>query len=167
MTGPFGSGCTYISQNVLGKMGYEYISLSGILRATTEKNVAPRTELQNVGNSLRVEKGNDFLAQEAIKQIDASAGTRFVVDSIRNTHEIEALRAKYSNFFLFAVWASHDARWERTKDKYSGNLALFDEDDKRDKDEKIENGQQITLCYQMADVIILNEKTVHAEETDE
>jgi deoxycytidylate deaminase/dephospho-CoA kinase len=167
MTGPFGSGCTYISQNVLATMGYEYISLSEILRVTTEKLDAPRTELQDVGNSIRTQNGNDYLAQEAIKQINSSEGTKFVVDSIRNTHEIDALRAEYSNFFLFAVWASHDVRWGRTKDKYSGNGALFDEDDKRDKDEKSESGQQITLCYQMADVIILNESTIHTEETDE
>ena len=44
---------------------------------------------------------------------------------------------------------------------------MFDTDDKRDKDEKSENGQQITLCYQMADVIILNEDSIYSEETDE
>lgn len=167
MTGPFGSGCTYISKNVLAKMGYEYISLSEILRAATERQDAPRTKLQDVGNSIRIQNGNDYLAQEAIKKIKSSAGTKFVVDSIRNTHEIDALRAEYSNFFLFAVWASHDVRWGRTKDKYNGNGVLFDDDDKRDKDEKSESGQQITLCYQMADVIILNENTIHTEETDE
>lgn len=52
-------------------------------------------------------------------------------------------------------------------EKYNRNGALFDIDDGRDKDEKSENGQQITLCYQMADIIILNERTIHTKETDE
>lgn len=167
MTGPFGSGCTYISKFVLAKLGYEYISLSEILRTIAEKQDSTRTELQDVGNSVREEKGYDYLAQEAIARINSSGKTKFVVDSIRNTHEIDALRAEYSSFFLFAVWANRDVRWERTKDKYDGNGTLFDKDDKRDKDEKTESGQQITLCYQMADVIILNEKTIHTEKTDE
>lgn len=167
MTGPFGSGCTYICKNILIGLGYEYISLSEILRETASKQDAPRTELQSTGNEVRKQHGNDFLAKEAITRINLSDKTKFVVDSIRNTHEIDALRAEYSDFFLFAIWASHDVRWERSKSKYSGNGALFDEDDKRDKDEKSESGQQITLCYQMADVIILNERAIHSAGTDE
>lgn len=167
MTGPFGSGCSYVCKNILARLGYEYISLSEILREATSKMNAPRTELQDVGNELRTQNGNDFLANEAIKRIEASDKGKFVVDSIRNTHEVEALKSRYSGFFLFAVWASHDVRWERSKEKYQGNGALFDQDDKRDKDEKSESGQQITLCYQMADVIILNESTIHSEGTDE
>ena len=167
MTGPFGSGCTYICRHILVSLGYEYISLSEILRNTSSKHNAPRTELQDVGNKAREQHGSDFLAKEAIKIIEESDKEKFVVDSIRNTHEIDALRREYSNFFLFAVWASYDVRWKRSKDQYDGNSALFDTDDKRDKDEKSENGQQITLCYQMADVIILNEDSIYSEETDE
>ena len=167
MTGPFGSGCSYISINILVKLGYEYISLSEILRETAKKQDSSRTELQDVGNEIRLQNGNDFLAKEAIKIIEKSDKDKFVVDSIRNTHEVEALRSKFSRFFLFAVWAANNVRWERSREQYNDNGALFEKDDKRDKDEKIESGQQITLCYQMADVIILNEKTIHTKETDQ
>lgn len=166
MTGPFGSGCSYISINILVELGYEYISLSEILRETAKKQDSSRTELQDVGNEIRLQNGNDFLAKEAIKIIEKSDKDKFVVDSIRNTHEVEALRSKFSRFFLFAVWAANNVRWERSREQYNDNGALFEKDDKRDKDEKIESGQQITLCYQMADVIILNEKTIHTKETD-
>lgn len=167
MTGPFGSGCSYISINILVELGYEYISLSEILRETAKKQDSSRTELQDVGNEIRLQNGNDFLAKEAIKIIEKSDKDKFVVDSIRNTHEVEALRSKFSRFFLFAVWAANNVRWERSREQYNDNGALFEKDDKRDKDEKIESGQQITLCYQMADVIILNEKTIHTKETDQ
>ena len=162
MTGPFGSGCTYISRKILEEMGYTYISLSDILREIdADAAEAPRTELQDVGNRIRNEHGYDYLAQKAIEIINASSDRKFVIDSIRNTHEIETLKRVYSGFFLFAIWASSEIRWNRVSSKYSGNQTLFEEDDKRDRDEKIENGQQITLCYQMADVVILNQDIIH------
>lgn len=163
MTGPFGSGCTYISKEILVDLGYTYISLSDILRkmASSSANTS-RTELQDIGNRTRNEMGYDCLAQKAIEEINASSNQKFVIDSIRNTHEIDAFKHAFSDFFLFAIWASSDIRWNRISAKYSGNRSLFEEDDKRDRDEKIENGQQISLCYQMADVVILNEEKIHS-----
>ena len=88
MTGPFGSGCTYISRKILEEMGYTYISLSDILREIdADAAEAPRTELQDVGNRIRNEHGYDYLAQKAIEIINASSDRKFVIDSIRNTHE--------------------------------------------------------------------------------
>lgn len=165
LTGPFGSGCSYIARNILEKMGYEYISLSDILRSLSDKQLK-RTELQDFGNSIRRDKGNGFLAQEAIKKINTSGNVKFVIDSIRNTHEVEELKKTFPSFFLLATWANKEIRWERVKDIYSNNIALFEQDDKRDSDEKIENGQQITLCYQMSDVIILNETHNHSKEAE-
>ena len=51
LTGPFGSGCTYIAKNILNADGYEIISLSDILREEIKHTVsAPtRTELQDLG----------------------------------------------------------------------------------------------------------------------
>ena len=66
MTGPFGSGCTYISKSIINDLGYEYISLSDILRkkcAEQEENEKSRTELQDIGNKIREENGNDILAK--------------------------------------------------------------------------------------------------------
>lgn len=53
-----------------------------------------------------------------------------------------------------SIWADKDTRWNRVKDKYDSKEDDFNCDDKRDSNEKIENGQQITLCYQMADVVV-------------
>lgn len=39
MTGPFGSGCTYISKSIINDLGYEYISLSDILRKKCAEDV--------------------------------------------------------------------------------------------------------------------------------
>ncbi len=167
MTGPFGSGCTYIASNILAKLGYEYISLSDILREEIGDTSLPRTNMQDKGNEIRKNNGANFLAKKAIEKIKKSKKKKFVVDSIRNTHEIDLLKQTFTKFFLFAIWADKNTRWERIKDKYGNNNELFETDDRRDKDEKDESGQQITLCYQMADIIVLNKKIIHAENSDD
>ena len=168
LTGPFGSGCTYISKKILKQLGYEYISLSDILRELLEcKTESTRTDLQDLGNKIREENGNGYLAEKAIEKINSSDNNKFVVDSIRNTHEVDCLKGSFTSFFLFATWAKKEIRWERVKDKYLNNLALFERDDKRDSNEKTENGQQITLCYQMADIIILNQKEILADASED
>lgn len=160
LTGPFGSGCSYVAKKIIIERGYEYISLSNILRDEINNQNLDRSEMQDKGNEIRREKGAGYLAEQAIELIKASDKNKFVIDSIRNTHEVEKLKKASSSFYMFAVWANKEVRWERVKGKYQNNSSLFDSDDKRDKDEKDENGQQITLCYQMADVIILNQESI-------
>ena len=50
MTGPFGSGCTYISRQVLEKMGYTYISLSDILREIDADAAGADAGVCGIGN---------------------------------------------------------------------------------------------------------------------
>lgn len=164
LTGPFGSGCTYVAKEILLEKGYEYISLSELLRKEIDDDTLSRSEMQNKGNELRLQKGPGYLAELAVDIIRKSDKQKFVIDSIRNTHEVDVLKNAFSSFCMFAVWASKDVRWSRIQSKYQKNMALFEEDDKRDKDEKDENGQQITLCYQMADIIILNETPIPTKE---
>lgn len=166
LTGPFGSGCSYVAKEILVENGYEYISLSDLLRKEKEDGKLSRNDLQDKGNELRKEKGSGYLAELAIEIINSSEKDKFIVDSIRNTHEVEALKSAFSSFYMFAVWASKNVRWNRVQGKYNKNLALFEQDDKRDRDEKDENGQQITLCYQMADIIILNETNIPTKQSE-
>lgn len=135
MTGPFGSGCSYIAENIIASSGYEYISLSDILKQEIRNNNYTRSDLQDKGNELREKQGAGYLAQKAIEKIDSSEHTKFVIDSIRNTHEIEEFKKKFTKFYLIATWADEDTRWSRVSGKYQNNLHLFKTDDKRDKDE--------------------------------
>ena len=167
LTGPFGSGCSYIAEKIISANGYQIISLSDILRESIDDNKYSRSDLQDKGNEIRSRYGASYLADKAIEKINSLEGDKFVVDSIRNTHEIESFKKCFPEFYLVAVWASKDTRWERVKGKYNSDLSVFEKDDKRDKDEKDENGQQITLCYQMADVIVLNERKIHSKETED
>lgn len=171
LTGPFGSGCTYVAREHMTKFGYNYLSLSSILKEEFieqgGKELDQRNELQEFGNKLRKEKGYDYLAKKVFEKIEADKSCKkWVVDSIRNTHEVEFFRKKAGQFFLISVWADKITRWERVSNKYKNNQQLFNEDDKRDSNENIENGQQISLCYQMADVVVLNDKKLHVDSDD-
>lgn len=168
MTGPFGSGCSYIAEKILVPKGYKYISLSKILREQLDDGVpATRTELQALGNKLREEHGPDFLAKKAYEIICQSSDDKWIVDSIRNTHEIEFLKKEVGTFYVIAAWADQETRWKRVEKKYSRDKVAFEDDDTRDSRENFETGQQVTLCYQMADIIIINGKDIKSTGSDD
>lgn len=171
LTGPFGSGCTYVAKEHIEKLGYRYLSLSSVLKEEFEKSDDSgnnlRSNLQEFGNKLREENGNDYLARKVFESIQSDPScNKWVIDSIRNTHEVEYFVKNGGQFYLLSVWADKNTRWNRVSTKYSGNQQDFNNDDKRDSNENIENGQQISLCYQMADVVVLNDKQLHSGSDD-
>lgn len=168
MTGPFGSGCSYIAKEILAKKGYKYISLSTILKKEYGEDKTPtRTELQDFGNKLRAEQGADILARKAYEEITKSEDEKWIVDSIRNTHEIEFLKRAVGTFYVIAAWADQETRWKRVEKKYKRDKVAFEDDDARDSRENFETGQQVTLCYQMADIIIINGKDIKSTGSDD
>lgn len=181
LTGSFGSGCTYIAQNILrDKHGYQFRSLSEhVLKPLFEKekgkdpNKADRHELQEFGDSVRSKNGADYLAEQIVEQIrkDAKGGLDspgWVVDSIRNPAEIRALRRFSRSFFLFGVYADREIRWERAKARYKGNQKDFDEDDQNDMGEDNEkSGQHVGDCFYEADVVLTNDVSVDALENED
>jgi len=170
LTGSFGSGCTTFGK-ALQQLGFRHYSLSDMVKQKwSELNPrksleeAPRAELQTVGNDLRKEHGNDYLAKaimEIAKRSSSGRISRAVFDSIRNTEEIKAFRDSYPNFFLIAIDALKENRRERVKDQYT-RLGLpekcFQDDDERDKNEEgIPYGQQVQLCVDEADLLLGND----------
>ena len=93
LTGPFGSGCTYVAKEHIEKLGYKYLSLSSILKDEFEKENpgnTSRSSLQEFGNKLREDNGNDYLAIKVFEIIQSDPTCKkWVIDSIRNTHEVE------------------------------------------------------------------------------
>lgn len=163
LTGSFGSGCTYIAKEFIVPNGYEYISLSDCLRKTYEEEMGrscelPRHEMQDYGTNIRNKNGADFLALKAIEIIKASNKEKWIVDGIRNPNEALAFRNEFRKFFLVALRAEFDTRWNRVKSKYNDDQRLFVIDDKRDSDEKLSYGQRVRECYEIADIIIANDK---------
>lgn len=165
LVGPFGSGCSYVAEKIVENYGYEYLSLSDVLREEYRKEKPNkrkiiRKELQDFGDKIREEKGADYLAKIICEKINQDLSKNYVVDSIRNPEEIKWLRKSFAEFFLFGIFAEPDLRWKRVKEKYDEDRRAFDEDDKRDSNGGIEHGQRVTDSFRMADIILLNNENI-------
>lgn len=66
------------------------------------------------------------------------------------------MRNKFSNFYLIGVYADKDIRWNRLKKDYDYNERLFNEAEERDQGEYELYGQQVRVCMDIADIIIVN-----------
>lgn len=167
LTGSFGSGCSYIKDNILVPAGYKKYSLSEVLKELFEKKTGkdaadvPRKELQDYGDKVRSEKGEGFFTEEIIRRIEAEHDKKpkykFVIDSIRNPAEILTFRQYSWNFFLFGVYAEKEERWKRVTDKYQGDRVQFDKDDDNDTgNENHSYGQRVGDCFSEADIVFEN-----------
>lgn len=174
LTGPFGSGCSTVasllarpSLNLLTDKKVYVEKLSAFVReAWEEKNPGTeplRSDLQDMGNEIRQSKGYSRLAQAAIEHADSLPTDIdfLIIDGIRNTAEVKWLKETYGyQFYLLAVDAREEERWRRSREFYdSRNLRELDYqlDDDRDKDEEAQYGQQVQLCVDLADVLIVND----------
>jgi deoxycytidylate deaminase/dephospho-CoA kinase len=170
-TGPFGSGCTTATKHVRDR-GYERVSLSDALKNEAKAagiDVQSRHELQAFGDQLRMDNAPGILVDLAFRESsgDEDEHARVVVDSIRNTGEVEALRERFGyRFSLIAVPAASDARWMRIESQYT-DVGLsredFVDDDQRDENEEVPWGQEVSLCVDMADILIDNSGNVTLE----
>lgn len=165
LVGPFGSGCSYVAKKIVENHGYEYLSLSEVLREEykkekpTKRKIA-RKDLQDFGDKIRETKGADYLARVVCEKVRQDTTKNYVVDSIRNPEEINYLRKSFAEFFLFGVFAEPDLRWKRVKEKYDEDRRTFDEDDKRDSNGGVLYGQRVTDSFRMADIILLNNENI-------
>ena len=146
----------------LKSKSFEYYSLSDILREEAKaREIEPsRENLIRLGNELREKNGPSVLADFVIKKIKDE--NNYVIDSIRNPFEIEALR-KLRNFTLIGVDASVEIRFKRAVSrKRPGDPETLKEFIEKEKMENIPSpsNQQLGTCLKMADTIIINDSTV-------
>lgn len=165
-TGVLGSGCTFLARNVSKECRYVYAGLSESLHTILKERGEPETyqNLQNLGNELRRSHGQDFLALKAITKADGIWPTQefsgVILDGFRNTAEIEPFR-QLPNFFLVAVHASEERREERLREAgRCQNHTEFEHTAKRDSEERDPYGQQVSQCYQWADIILQNDTDI-------
>lgn len=168
LTGSFGSGCTTLC-SALAEHGFTSISLSKIVRdkwseqnENKDSKYAQRRDLQILGDKLREEKGNAYLAESAFSKLEQNDKTieKLVIDSIRNPDEANYYRSKFHNFFLVAIDATLKERWIRLNKTYTENGLTetnFKQEDKIDANEEDTFGQKVQLCVDDADILISND----------
>ena len=170
ITGSFGSGCTTLANQLKINFGFSGVSLShevrriAVNRGIVIDSPGSRTELQNIGDELRENEGNDYLAQLSEDRLAERFpnAERYCIDGIRNFSEVEYY-SKYKNFFLLAIDCSADERFRRlvqngTYRKTPEDRDLFDSQDERDGASRSQHGQQVKNCVDRADILFLNEK---------
>lgn len=165
LVGPIASGKGEIA-NFLRQKGFSYFSLSERVREETSKRglILEREMLQNVGDSLRKEFGNDVLAKRTLELIEEAPNSNIVIDGIRNPAEIVFLKENL-NIFLVGVTAPREIRLkfylERNRDSDPKKAEDFYKVDERDSGRNQESyGQQVGICLKKSDFIIENTGTL-------
>ena len=160
-TGPMGSGCSTISTALAKKLDFKHYKLSDIIKsdASIDPNDDSYVEkMQNKGNELRKENGNDFLILQVIEQALSERNIKgIIIDGIKNTGEIPPLKSTFINFFLFSVHAYKEDREKRLLEKkVFKSKEDFYKSDERDQYQDLPNGQQVKECDGSSDIIIVN-----------
>ena len=142
--------------------GYAYFSLSDVIRDELRERGEPenRDGLIRTGNALREGFGPDVLARRTMAKV--GAGERAVIDSIRNTAEIDYLR-RQDGFVLLAIDAPVEVRFARVaargRDESAADLEAF----RKKEDEERAGGakeQQLEACMAAADRLVTNDGTI-------
>jgi dCMP deaminase len=164
MTGKNGSGKTAVCE-YLKSRGFAYRSLSDEIRKEIERRglKTDREVLIDVGNALRSEFGPGVLAERILSGLGNDQN--YVIDSIRNLAEVEALR-KHGNFTLLGLEASPEIRFQRSRERGrenpAGTLEQFLEEESRELDSDNPAQQQLNATLAAADHTISNDGTLEA-----
>lgn len=141
--------------------GFKTISLSDILRQVMREEGQEITtaNMTEFGNKLRNERGHDFLAGKAIKEINPEDNT--VITSIRQVGEVEFLQDQ-PDFTLVKLDAPIEVRLDRlVKRGRDGDIKNMDE--LKEIEAKQANGtgggMNMNKCFEMADEEIINDGT--------
>jgi dCMP deaminase len=161
LTGTNGAGKTTVCEH-LKRLGFAYYSLSDEIRAELARRGQPATRenLIEMGNRLRREGGPAILAERVKAKLEL--GCNYVVDSVRNPAEVEALR-RLPDFHLLHVDAPIALRYERARARRDARvpatLEEFVEQEEREMQSADPASQQLRACYELADERLVNAGT--------
>jgi len=156
ITGSFCSGKDTIADYLVSK-GWPNFSLSDEIREVLKKeNIEPtRDNLIKKGNDLRQEFGNQVLAERTFKKIKENS----IITSVRNLGEIEFLKNKANFCLIFVdapIWERYSRAKNRGKETDKVTFEQFRNQEQQEKS-KEKNKQQLDLCKDRADFIIIND----------
>jgi dCMP deaminase len=162
LTGKNGSGKTAVC-DYLRSRGFEYHSLSDAIRdeIRSKGEEITREKLIEVGTELREKSGPGILAERILAGLDNDHN--YVIDSIRNPYEVEALRLR-PDFTLLVLEADVPIRFERSRMRGRENAAQTIEQFMAEEARELESdnpaSQQLIATQQKADISISNNGTV-------
>jgi len=162
LTGPGAGGKGEVSK-VLQERGFVYFSLSDEIRKEARKRKwsdTKREVLQDLGDELRSNLGNDVLAKRVATLPEFKHADMVVIDSIRHPAEIEYLKEVF-DAKIIGVTASPEKLFDRMRQRNrEGDPKTFEEFEKMLKREMGIEGSsvmQVHKCLAAADFVISNE----------
>ncbi|WP_269900800.1 deaminase [Paenalcaligenes faecalis] len=151
------------------------IELDLLISKNIDKSKIEYTDdFQNIGLNLRkngvlIENFPVFLSKDVsnvfnisgfinklIKKLRKEGHKFFVVDALRNIHEINFFKSRYSNFYLFAIQAEEEIREKRVLDGFGFLKGDYEKIKKIETDSENIYSQNINECLSMGDVFINN-----------
>ena len=167
VVGQIASGKGILVKYLIEKLGFISYSLSSAVHREIEKKGIKkytRQMLQDMGDELRREFGDEVLAQRIIKAINEKKKDKIVIEGIRNPGEIEFLRNN-SNFILIGVKANRELRFKRLlfrgKEWDPKSYEDFLKVDRRDLGVgQQKSGQQVGKCLAYCDYVLTNNKNI-------
>ncbi len=161
-TGRYGAGKTEAAEH-LAENGFQFHSLSDSIRdEIQERGLEPTRDVMiRVGDELREEHGPSVLGARTAEKIRSEGGD-WAVDSIRNPHEVAALR-ELDDFVLVGITAPFDVRLERLQERgRDGDPKTAAELREKERSENVEEetSQQLDATLDRADVLIENDDTL-------
>jgi len=162
LTGRNASGKGEVAK-YLEKKSFYYCSLSDVIRDEIRRRGGPltRERLIETGNELRQHHGPAVLAHRILQKIESDK--HYVIDSIRNPKEVEALRSA-ENFKLIVVTAPIGERFERLKKRgREGDPPTFErfkELEERELYGSSENSQNLLAVETLADEELKNDGSI-------
>lgn len=164
LTGTNGAGKTVTADHLQTK-GFHFHSLSDEIRAElARRSLEPNREnLIQTGNELRKEHGPAVLAERVKKRLRPDRN--YVIDSIRNPYEVDALRAG-GGFRLLHLDAPRPLRFERVVERGGprtpASFEEFVEQEDRETNSADPTHQQLRSTWEKADHIIQNDGPIEA-----
>ncbi|HYM13563.1 MAG TPA: deaminase [Bryobacterales bacterium] len=164
LTGANGAGKTLVC-DYLRSRGFTYHSLSDEIREELARrnDAATRENLIDTGNQLRRSFGPAVLAERVKAKL--TLGRNYVIDSVRNPSEVEALR-RLPEFHLLHIDAPLELRYRRARERRDARApATFEEfaaQEQREMDSADPAAQQLRATFDLADERLLNDSTQEA-----
>ncbi len=159
LTGTNGSGKTVAAEH-LQKKGFQFYSLSDVIREELAARGLPpnRKNLIAEGNRLRSEFGPAILAQRVGRKFRIDQN--YVIDSIRNPHEVRALRES-GDFHLLHLDAPVEERYRRVRARGGARVPAsfeeFVELERRELDSSDGSSQRLRATWAEADETLEND----------
>tara|TARA_B100000575_G_scaffold156397_1_gene124844 strand:+ start:3018 stop:3560 length:543 start_codon:yes stop_codon:yes gene_type:complete len=165
LTGRNAAGKTTVV-NWFADRGFKKGSCSDSIRTwLTKKGLdSTRENLIQGGRDLRSMHGPGILAEMLLEEFQ---GQNAIVDSIRTTAEVNALRER-GDFYLIEIRADQDVRWERSRERSREGDPLtkadFIDAENEELVSKDEVGQSLIATAELADYVIENDGDVESLE---